>query len=342
LPAPWGCETDSDIEDAAALATPGSFSCRTDDPDEARSICRRFYYPLELDPIGSVEGFSFSCDIFELGPIVLGELAFASDVQLRTTDLETAYHVNSPLTGEVQSRHRDVAVTASPTAVAVYQPEGGALLRPWAAGCRQLSVRIHRGALENQLERMLGHPMSAPIRFQHCLDVSGGSGRTWVRMLRLLRQELRDRSALVHHPLMAEQLSRSVLSGLLLTSEHQYSGELARSDPPSRPRTVKRTIDAMEADPGRPFTIADLAAIAGVGPRALQDGFQRYVGLSPMAYLRRLRLARVHEELREPASPDQTVASVAHRWGFMHLGRFASDYRSCYGQSPSETLRLHR
>ena len=33
-----------------------------------------------------------------------------------------------------------------------------------------------------------------------------------------------------------------------------------------------------------------------------------------------------------------TVADVAYRWGFTHLGRFAQDYRTRYGESPSQTL----
>jgi transcriptional regulator GlxA family with amidase domain len=30
---------------------------------------------------------------------------------------------------------------------------------------------------------------------------------------------------------------------------------------------------------------------------------------------------------------------VAGRWGFVHLGRFASQYRQLFGETPSETLR---
>jgi transcriptional regulator GlxA family with amidase domain len=71
---------------------------------------------------------------------------------------------------------------------------------------------------------------------------------------------------------------------------------------------------------------------------ALQAGFQLYVGMSPTTYLRQVRLDRAHDQLRQ-ADPDQTtVAAVAHRWGFTHLGRFAGSYRARYGVSPSQTL----
>jgi hypothetical protein len=31
---------------------------------------------------------------------------------------------------------------------------------------------------------------------------------------------------------------------------------------------------------------------------------------------------------------------VASRWGFMHFGRFAQQYRQLFGEAPSQTLRL--
>lgn len=44
---------------------------------------------------------------------------------------------------------------------------------------------------------------------------------------------------------------------------------------------------------------------------------------------------------RPPADPTSglTVATIAARWGFPHLGRFSVDYRAVYGTTPSRTLR---
>jgi AraC-like DNA-binding protein len=58
-----------------------------------------------------------------------------------------------------------------------------------------------------------------------------------------------------------------------------------------------------------------------------------------MAYVRRVRLARAHDELAE-ADPESTTAMiVAQRWGFVHYGRFAAQYRQAFGCSPAEMLR---
>jgi transcriptional regulator GlxA family with amidase domain len=108
------------------------------------------------------------------------------------------------------------------------------------------------------------------------------------------------------------------------------------------PRTVKRALDAMQAEPGKQFTAAELAAVAGVGVRVLQESFKQHVGMSPMTYLRRMRLDGVHAELSR-ADPWQVgVSEVATRWGFTHLGRFAGAYRQRFGEPPSQTLRDRR
>jgi transcriptional regulator GlxA family with amidase domain len=57
-----------------------------------------------------------------------------------------------------------------------------------------------------------------------------------------------------------------------------------------------------------------------------------------MAYLRQLRLRRVREALSEANHESETVRSVATRFGFVHMSRFASTYRQAFGEAPSTTL----
>ncbi|GAA4701114.1 AraC family transcriptional regulator [Phytohabitans rumicis] len=197
----------------------------------------------------------------------------------------------------------------------------------------------HRAALEDRLASLLGRPVHEPLQLPPGNDLTTGAGRSLARLLALMRAELDDHEGLIYEPLIAGRLWQGVLTTLLLATAHQYRDDLASRVPPSRPRTVKRAIDAMEAEPERPFTVATLATIAGTSVRTLQEGFRRHVGLSPMAYLRQLRLARAHAHLCTADPHQETVANVAHRWGFAHLGRFAAAYRAEYGQSPADTLR---
>ncbi|CCE11974.1 hypothetical protein BRAS3843_900009 [Bradyrhizobium sp. STM 3843] len=104
------------------------------------------------------------------------------------------------------------------------------------------------------------------------------------------------------------------------------------------PRGVRRALQAMGADLGRRWCLADLADIAGVSPRTLQRQFIACLGKPPQAVLRELGFERARGELLH-GDPDLKVMDVALRCGFAHYGRFAVAYRRRYGETPSQTLK---
>jgi transcriptional regulator GlxA family with amidase domain len=69
-----------------------------------------------------------------------------------------------------------------------------------------------------------------------------------------------------------------------------YTDELTR---PSRAsRAIRRALEFIEGRPSEIETVADIANEVGLSVRALDDGFQRYVGTPPMSYLRHVRMSR--------------------------------------------------
>jgi len=319
--------------------TPVHVALRTSDVDEARAFCRKLFYgPLQVNPIGDTSGFAFVGDVVMLGPITVGQISYGVDIHVNIADLETSYHVLAPLTGTLRSRHRGTAVLADRTRAAVYRPVGDIDLQ-WPADCRLMSVKVERAALERELDAALDQQIVSPLLLGESFDVADGPGRTWVALVRLLHAELCSADGLAARPRMATRWRDMVISGLALTVEHPYGDEPAGMQGPRRPRTVKRTLDAMHAEPWRQYTVGDLASIAGVGVRVLQESFRQHVGVSPLAYLRRLRLDGVHQELSRSDRWQVNVSEVAYRWGFTHLGRFAGAYRARFGESPSQTLR---
>jgi AraC-like DNA-binding protein len=319
--------------------TPFHAELHTADVEEARAFCRElFYAPLRMTMVGDAASFAFSGDVVRLGPVTVGEISYGTEMHLSTGDLESSYHVLAPLAGSLESRHRGTVVLADPTRAAVYRPIGDIDVF-WGRDCRLLSIKVERGALERQLDAALDRQVVTPLPLGASFDLVDGPGRTWAALVRLLHTELRGPDGLAGQPRMAARWRDLVLSGLALTVEHPYGGEPAGLQGPRRPRPVKRTLDAMHADPGRQFSTRDLAEIAGVGVRVLQESFRQHVGMPPLVYLRRLRLDGVHAELCRSDPWQVSVSEVAYRWGFTHLGRFAGAYRARYGVPPSQTLK---
>jgi AraC-like DNA-binding protein len=94
----------------------------------------------------------------------------------------------------------------------------------------------------------------------------------------------------------------------------------------------------LKAHPGDPADLETLAAIAGVRPRTLETHFRRFLGTTPLGWVRRERLAQAHRQLSR-GDAGVSVTQVAFAAGFMQLGRFAARYREVYGESPSQTAR---
>ena len=97
---------------------------------------------------------------------------------------------------------------------------------------------------------------------------------------------------------------------------------------------MRRFKEWMEANIERPIYLPELCKALNVSSRTLTRCFEEYLGMSPMKYLwlRRMNVAR--SDRYSAAS----VTDVAMKFGFWHLGRFASEYLFLFGESPRVTL----
>lgn len=118
-----------------------------------------------------------------------------------------------------------------------------------------------------------------------------------------------------------------------VATDRPRDGRAARFDLVMRAREL-----ALEALP-EVLEVGELAAGLRVSDRLLEESFRDIVGMGPATWLRVQRLNRAHRDLRLPGRRDVTVAEIATRWGFWHLGRFSGFYRDLFGCSPSQTLR---
>jgi AraC-like DNA-binding protein/TolB-like protein len=102
------------------------------------------------------------------------------------------------------------------------------------------------------------------------------------------------------------------------------------------PQHVKRAVAYLRDNMPESITLAALTSACGVSERTLLKQFQTFLGIAPLAYLRRLRLHAARNELTKPGN-DNPIADVALSCGFSHLGRFAAEYRRLFGETPSAT-----
>lgn len=147
------------------------------------------------------------------------------------------------------------------------------------------------------------------------------------------------RLATLTDPISRDALTRQLLDDCLFILDNTCVG-LDRSalHKRSAERQLMARIGEWAADaPDETVNLLQLAQIAGVPLRQLQQGFKTYTGMSPAQWLRLRRLNGARRELLNAAGA--TVAEVAMNWSFWHLGRFSHSYRALFKELPSETLK---
>jgi len=131
-----------------------------------------------------------------------------------------------------------------------------------------------------------------------------------------------------------EALAIAVLTGLshsIKTEETQH----LKSD-----RAIRLVLDYVNSAPSEEITAVELCTLADCSQRWLEQSFKMRFGVTPKAYVKYLRLARLRRDLQQPPRGEsQTVIDLASTYGFWHMGQLAADYRKVYGELPSDTLK---
>jgi len=145
----------------------------------------------------------------------------------------------------------------------------------------------------------------------------------------------RQQPAMLQQPaaqrMLALSLSEAVLEGI--AGDRRKAS--VRPSAAARRRILNAARDYMRAHADEPISVPELCQATCASRRALQYAFEEILHMSPVTYLRVMRLNHVRGELL--ARSEDTVGDIAARWGFWHLSRFAADYRQHFGELPSAT-----
>jgi AraC-like DNA-binding protein len=132
------------------------------------------------------------------------------------------------------------------------------------------------------------------------------------------------------------QISESLLATFL--SSFCVGAPGYRNRARQRCQAFHRAREYMHAHLGDAITLADVCRYIGASRRSVTDAFRESLGLSPMAYLKILRLNKVRTSLADVEDGGLLITDIANEAGFWHMGQLAADYRKLFGELPSETV----
>jgi len=199
----------------------------------------------------------------------------------------------------------------------------------------RIGLRLNPEPLTKMLSAMIGAPIGKPLRVNPLQDLKRPEAQSLRRLVLYVLDEL---SATACPPfLMLRHIEQALIVAFLSGNKHNYSHLLEQTPANAAPWQVRRVEEYIEAHWDQPINVADLATAAGVSARSVFRAFKKSRGLSPMDFVKQIRL-RQAKQMFDRADAGTTVTDVAYACGFGDLGRFSREYCRSFGERPSEAL----
>ena len=306
------------------------------DVDEASAQLSGVYNTNRLRLLGRTHDFSMRLRTSQLGCLGLATLSFGTEIDIEqsgdrpfvlvTTQVRGFSRVTTP-TGTADGGRGFVVVDSA----------GQTVTKRFSGDSERCNVRVDQAAMDAKCAALLDRPLDRPLQFSPFGSNNGMVQRRWIGLLQYLLGHV-GMTALAPSKPIVHNLEEAVLLHLLLEHEHSFSEALRQTRCSLAPRHVKRAEDYIRANACEPLTLERIADAVGCSIRTLSEGFRKARGTTPMNFLRQMRMEGVRSDLSRDGAPG-TISELALHWGFNHLGRFSTDYRRCFGESPSDTLR---
>lgn len=116
-------------------------------------------------------------------------------------------------------------------------------------------------------------------------------------------------------------------------------GQRTLGDLPRRDRRIERVISVLELHSDQSWTVAELAAIAGMSRTAFAALFAAEAGMPPLKYLARCRMKRACRMLR---SGEDSIKRIALATGYVSEPAFFAAFKASEGMTPSAYRALHQ
>lgn len=312
---------------------------RTRDPDELRQRMAGLFSVRSMDfGRGKSRTFAGHLNHRQLGDVGLVYARYGSPLEAYLSH-GGSYLQEFPLRGHGHYVLGGTQGDASRNRGIIVGPGTDVRLK-YSADFEHLILRIEPQRLVRTLSRLIDRPIDPPLRMTASASPNPAAAAHH-RLFEFVVREL-DRTDAPLPELVLTELEQTLVLSFLSCNPHSYSHLLG--DSPARcaaPWQARLAEQYIEQHWDQPMTIEALALATNASVRSLFYSIRKSRGVSPMVFLRQVRLRHAREMLVN-AEPGASVTSVAYACGFSNLGHFARYYHAAFGEHPSASLKAAR
>ena len=282
---------------------------------------------------------------FDTNRLSLYSLSYGAEVEIYPIPYEEFSLVHFSLAQSIEIQADGQGRQVRPGGAIVSSPRRNIRLH-WSRNAEQLILRVPHAVLKDAASQIRRRRPFRDLRGLPGLMLSEAASQQWQMQLQtfmLLNDQVRKSQ--IYEPWLAHvELGMAMFLALQADDAPSGDDDAECRIRPIEERQARRRLDRLYecalANICRPLTLADLANAAALSERQLNALCHEHFGLSPMAWLRGLRLDAVRAALL--ANPGCDLTDIAMLHGFYHLGRFSAYYRARFGELPRETRQSAR
>ena len=238
--------------------------------------------------------------------------------------------------GEVAAGGRRVQLDRATSGIV---PPDQELRAAYGDGYAQLVLQFDLRRLLHKAELIEGRDFSGALRLPALAALDAGKLGTLASIAMTLAQQFSEGST--PNGIVVSELTQALVSAFLIENASSFPEHLQDLPKAAGRIDAARLEDYIHANWNRPLTVEDVAAACGVSVRSVFAQFKQRRGVSPMAYIRDVRLDPANRLLLNAGGP-VSVIDIAMACGFASLGHFARRYRDKFGELPSATVARGR
>jgi AraC-like DNA-binding protein len=311
---------------------------RTADPERMRDAMYETFKADSLEVRGDADKFFGQASRIRLRNIGLNYCSYGAEVRLGFPEMPGLRQlICLSGAGETLIDGRRTPLSLDSTCVI---PVGSKLDARYGDAFRQIVFSVDPDAVERKLEALLGVSLGKPIEFKVATRFQSPHAHALRRLVLFLVDQIDAPDAELCPATLAE-FENATIVAFLCGQEHNFSAMLVAPGAEAGPWQIRMTEEFIAANLDKPLSVTQIAQAVGVSVRAIFSAFQQSRGVSPMMFLKSLRLERAHQMLSRREA-DQSVMKAAFACGFQSHGHFARSYKLRFGESPSETLARTR
>ena len=190
--------------------------------------------------------------------------------------------------------------------------------------------------LDAAFEALTGRPYSAPSD-THVVRPDPQSMTRLRTLHRATTQLAKEAPDFIANPAISKALEQELVRAMVACLTGPTHAQ-PRAGAWQRGRVMTRFEEFLATKRYEPVYLAEICAALAVSERTLRACCHEHLGIGPIRYLwlRRMHLAR--RALLRAGHSARSVTDIATEHGFWELGRFAVEYRTLFGESPSASL----